>query len=64
VTIEVTDDGRGFVPAAAGDAVSSGLSIMRERVALLGGAFRVESQPGRGAIVRATLPAGTAESRR
>jgi len=53
-TLEVTDNGRGFiVDAAAG----SGLAGMRERLAALGGTLRVDSAPGRGTQVTASLPA-------
>ena len=58
--IEVEDDGTGFdVPAvleggASGRAV--GLLGMQERVRGLGGEVEIESSPGRGARVRASLP--------
>lgn len=56
----VVDDGRGCDLGAALDAASSGrgtgLSSMRERVRLFGGRFDVDSRPGEGLQVRATLP--------
>jgi signal transduction histidine kinase len=51
--IEVTDDGRGLPPEHR---AGVGLTSMRERVAELGGAFLVESQPGLGTRVLACLP--------
>ncbi|MFC3741122.1 sensor histidine kinase [Paractinoplanes deccanensis] len=51
-TIEVADNGRGFaVEAAAG----SGLPGLRERLAALGGALRIDSAPGHGTRVTASV---------
>jgi len=55
----VRDDGRGFDPARLAElahAGRSGLSGMRERVGLLGGAFEVDSRPGGGTRIVVTLP--------
>ncbi|MGE3189707.1 MAG: ATP-binding protein [Vicinamibacterales bacterium] len=61
LTVEVEDDGVGFEPEAvadpAGGARGLGLLGMRERVELLGGSFFVDSAPGRGTRVVATVPA-------
>jgi PAS domain S-box-containing protein len=54
VTVAVEDDGTGFDPAAATDRL--GLLGMRERVALVGGVLDVESSPGAGTTVIATIP--------
>jgi two-component system, NarL family, nitrate/nitrite sensor histidine kinase NarX len=56
--VTVRDDGQGFDPAASVErsAIHMGLSIMRERVALLGGSLQIESRPGRGTILHLTLP--------
>lgn len=51
----VTDDGRGFDPAALIAPFGVGLRLMHERVAEIGGALTVESQPGSGTTVRALL---------
>ena len=55
VTITVHDDGSGFDPSQRGDGF--GLLGMRERVSLVGGELRVESEPGGGTTVIAVLPA-------
>ncbi|MBN9238898.1 MAG: hypothetical protein BGO97_04355 [Micrococcales bacterium 70-64] len=55
VGLRVSDDGTGFDPAAAADGF--GLSGMRERLALVGGALEVTSSPA-GTLLTATLPLG------
>ncbi|MFT7775208.1 MAG: type IV pili methyl-accepting chemotaxis transducer N-terminal domain-containing protein [Roseateles sp.] len=55
--IDVRDDGCGFDPAAdAPDDSHVGLRIMRERAAKVGAAVALDSQPGRGTLVRISLP--------
>jgi signal transduction histidine kinase len=64
VSLDVTDDGVGFDPAAPPSGNGSGgygLTAMRERVAALRGSLDVESGPGQGTTVVATIPAGDAE---
>ena len=61
VLLEVRDEGRGFVGGRmSGDARLSGervgLSVMRERVALLGGELKVRTEPGAGTSVVAEIP--------
>ena len=60
VRLEVSDLGRGFAPAeieqAAGPGERVGLSSMRERIALLGGALEIRSEPGAGTSVVAEVP--------
>jgi signal transduction histidine kinase len=57
VTLTVTDDGRGFVVAEAEERrPGMGLFAMRERVALVDGTLEIESRPGAGTRVRATVP--------
>jgi signal transduction histidine kinase len=56
VLIEVTDDGRGFDPAAVGRE-HFGLRSMRGRVADLQGRLQVTSTPGRGTVLRVEVPA-------
>jgi signal transduction histidine kinase len=56
VDVTVVDDGVGFDPGAV--ATGFGLIGMRERLALLGGTLSIDSAPGRGATIHATLPSG------
>jgi two-component system, NarL family, sensor histidine kinase UhpB len=54
IQLFVTDDGKGFLPQAVGAQPSGsgwGLTIMRERAALVGGSFRVDTAPGEGTTV-------------
>ncbi|HUA60208.1 MAG TPA: sensor histidine kinase [Verrucomicrobiae bacterium] len=57
IVVVVSDDGRGFDPRR-----SRGVGIlgMEERVRRLGGRLTIDSQPGRGATIRAELPLETA----
>ncbi|MEU3986318.1 sensor histidine kinase [Streptomyces sp. NPDC026672] len=59
VTVEVRDDGRGFT-SSGGEVPSGGrgygLKGARERLEGLGGVLTLDSTPGRGTTVRATLP--------
>ena len=54
VAVTVQDDGTGFETSAATGGF--GLVGMRERVELLGGTLRIDSAPGAGTMVSATLP--------
>jgi len=60
VRMEIWDDGVGFDPRAALAGENGrrgwGLLGMQERVALLGGEFTVESQPGAGSRLTVILP--------
>ncbi len=64
VTLDVVDDGCGFDPhhptdaGAAGPRAGYGLQTMAARAADVGGRFSIESSPGTGAAVTATLPVG------
>jgi signal transduction histidine kinase len=55
VDVSVIDDGRGFDPRGLGTD-RLGLAGISERVRLLGGAVEIETSPGHGTTVRATLP--------
>lgn len=61
VTVDVRDDGAGFQPGAgvngAGIDPGFGLTAMRRRMERLAGTLEIESEPGRGTAVSATLPA-------
>ena len=54
--LEVEDNGRGFDSALAGQ--RNGLENLRQRLASLGGAAEIVSQPGRGTRVRLEYPLG------
>lgn len=56
VILEVTDDGRGFDPAADSRSAGLGLRAMKERVTELQGELRVKATRGQGTTVRATIP--------
>lgn len=57
LTLMIRDDGVGFETASAGAGAGGlGLHGMAERVALLGGTLELESTPGRGTLLRATVP--------
>jgi signal transduction histidine kinase len=56
VSMEVSDDGRGFDPAVVGPE-HFGLRSMRGRVADLGGRLQVMSAPGGGTVLRVEVPA-------
>jgi signal transduction histidine kinase len=56
VSIQVSDNGRGFDPAAVGRD-HFGLRSMRGRVADLAGRLEVTSAPGRGTVLRVEVPA-------
>lgn len=55
VLLEMRDDGAGFDPQAPLQR-GSGLTGMRERVALLGGSFELLSGAGRGVTIRVEIP--------
>ncbi|WP_218184604.1 sensor histidine kinase [Nigerium massiliense] len=57
--VDVVDDGVGFDPAAATPAAADGgfgLRAMRDRLDALGGTLSVESAPGEGTAIGASLP--------
>lgn len=56
VSVLVSDDGHGFDVAAAKRSGRLGLTGVIERVRLLGGDIEIQSSPGSGTRVRATLP--------
>lgn len=60
ISVTVRDDGQGFDLTAALDRAAKGRHLgllgMRERVEALGGSFEIETGPGRGTVVHATIP--------
>jgi two-component system, NarL family, sensor histidine kinase UhpB len=60
VRLFITDDGKGFEPGGAGSPPGGsgwGLTIMRERAALVGGKFQVDSAPGEGTTISVEIAA-------
>ncbi|MEU1727470.1 sensor histidine kinase [Nonomuraea sp. NPDC005692] len=62
VALDVRDDGSGFAPGPGGGSGSGsgggfGLVAMRQRVTRLAGSLAVESAPGQGTAISATVPA-------
>ncbi|MBN6057929.1 sensor histidine kinase [Nonomuraea sp. RK-328] len=59
VALDVRDDGRGFAPETADplDGSGFGLVAMQQRITRLAGTFTVETAPGQGTGVSATVPA-------
>ncbi|MFI7106069.1 sensor histidine kinase [Nonomuraea sp. NPDC050227] len=61
VALDVRDDGSGFTPASGSGSGGSGggfgLVAMRQRVTRLAGSLAVESAPGQGTAISATVPA-------
>ena len=60
LVLRITDDGRGATAAA--DGAGHGMTGMRERVALYGGALQAGPQPGGGYQVTARLPVAPARA--
>jgi signal transduction histidine kinase len=57
VRLTVIDDGGGFEPDKV-PRLHFGLIGMRQRVDLVGGELRVQSEPGSGTTIEATVPGG------
>jgi len=51
--LSVVDSGKGFIVNQVSMGYSTGISSMRERVALAGGKFNIQSTPGEGTIIEA-----------
>ena len=62
VHLVVSDEGKGFDPAATKENRGIGLITMHERVGLVDGDLRIESQPGRGTTVHARVPIAETET--
>lgn len=59
VVLDVRDDGSGFTPGATDPSKEGGFGLiaMRQRVTRLAGDFQVETAPGQGTGISATVPA-------
>jgi signal transduction histidine kinase len=53
LAVAVSDDGRGFDPAAAR---GLGLSSLADRMSIVGGTLRIDSRPGAGSTLHAEVP--------
>jgi signal transduction histidine kinase len=66
VTLRIADDGQGFdlreAAAQAKGGEHLGLWSMRERIEQLGGRLQIDSQPGSGTTIQATVPLGEGKS--
>ncbi|MGH2412082.1 MAG: sensor histidine kinase, partial [Chloroflexota bacterium] len=62
VTLHITDNGRGFDPAAAREDGHFGLVNLHRRAEELGGALAITSSPGAGTRLVAYLPSGRSPS--
>lgn len=66
--VTIGDDGQGFDPTLAEGQSGPhyGIATMRERMAAIGGQLEVESRPGSGTVIAATVPrtTGKGESNR
>ncbi len=63
ITLRVADDGIGFSVGRVesqdrADRPHLGLLGMRERMQLIGGQLRIESEPGKGTLIAASIPWG------
>jgi signal transduction histidine kinase len=56
VRLVIEDDGTGFDPTRVDDDAHFGLQLMRERVELVGGIFRVDTDPNNGTRIVVRLP--------
>ena len=56
LVMTIEDDGIGFDPIPIVDENRLGLFGMRERIEMLGGAFQVESSPGKGTTIVVEVP--------
>jgi CheY-like chemotaxis protein len=63
MSVEVTDDGRGFAARARAGSDGTGTRGMRERAALLGGDLDIRSRPGAGTSLRLELEPAADEAR-
>jgi signal transduction histidine kinase len=56
VTLEVSDNGKGFIFDPVCFAQRNGLQNMRERTNLLDGEFIINSEPGKGTTIKVSIP--------
>jgi PAS domain S-box-containing protein len=56
ILLKIEDNGKGFEVRQIGDKKTLGLLGMRERTLMMGGEFRIESDPGKGTTLFVTVP--------
>lgn len=56
LALQISDNGRGFVPQTLTDDDHYGLAIMRERAQMIGGNLDINATPGGGTTISLTLP--------
>ncbi len=56
LTLNILDNGKGFVAEAFGEAEGLGMANMRERANLVGGEFELQSRPGGGTRISFRVP--------
>jgi PAS domain S-box-containing protein len=61
ILLKIQDNGMGFEVGKIGDKKTLGLLGMRERTLMMGGEFRIESDPGKGTTLFVTVPLTTAD---
>jgi len=57
IKLSMDDNGKGFDTDALGKEANLGLKLIKERSEMLGGAFEINSSPGKGARVTLSIPA-------
>jgi signal transduction histidine kinase len=62
IRVTVSDEGGGFDPRGTESGGHLGLALMRERVRLLGGSFELDTAPGSGTRIHASIPLDTEEN--
>ncbi|GGC01319.1 sensor histidine kinase [Marinobacterium zhoushanense] len=62
VRLDLRDNGRGFEPSSNKHVLGIGLRNMRERVELLGGQYRLDTDLGEGTRIRVRLPVKSAQA--
>ncbi len=58
LTLEITDNGKGFDPSASSTGSGNGLPNLRQRATEIGGKLSIETAPGKGTRVTLTAPLG------
>lgn len=56
LALSITDNGKGFDPAAIGHKKTLGLLGMKERTVMMGGSYTIKSHPGKGTTVSINVP--------